>query len=187
MWHRHHQKDVSDLEWSPDGEFLVSGSVDNLCIIWDLNKGTLMHYLLNSLCYCQFLLLHQCISGCVHQVLDAHLHYVQGVAWDPQNHYVASLSLDRTCRIYAKKTQSKSKGQQKMNFFCQNVVAKSEPQKVEECSNVCILELDFSPSSILLTNFSLLCRFHWLKLICFMMRHCFLFSEDWRGHLMDHF
>ncbi|KMZ70042.1 hypothetical protein ZOSMA_1G00100 [Zostera marina] len=108
----HHQKDVSDLEWSPDGEFLVSGSVDNLCIIWDLNKG------------------------CVHQVLDAHLHYVQGVAWDPQNHYVASLSLDRTCRIYAKKTQSKSKGQQKMNFFCQNVVAKSEPQKLEECSNI---------------------------------------------------
>ena len=36
---RFHRKDVLDLEWSSDGAFLVSGSVDNSCIIWDVNKG----------------------------------------------------------------------------------------------------------------------------------------------------
>ncbi|RVW85348.1 Chromatin assembly factor 1 subunit FAS2 [Vitis vinifera] len=61
VWFRFHRKDVLDLQWSTDGAFLISGSVDNSCIIWDVNKGS------------------------VHQILDAHLHYVQGVAWDPQS------------------------------------------------------------------------------------------------------
>ncbi|KAF8018945.1 hypothetical protein BT93_H3742 [Corymbia citriodora subsp. variegata] len=33
-----HRKDVLDLEWSKDSGFLISGSVDNSCIIWDVNK-----------------------------------------------------------------------------------------------------------------------------------------------------
>ena len=36
---RFHRKDVLDLQWSTDGTFLISGSVDNTCIIWDVNKG----------------------------------------------------------------------------------------------------------------------------------------------------
>lgn len=36
---RFHRKDVLDLQWSTDGEFLVSGSVDNSCIIWDVSRG----------------------------------------------------------------------------------------------------------------------------------------------------
>ncbi|KAM0071565.1 putative transcription factor WD40-like family [Helianthus debilis subsp. tardiflorus] len=73
-----HRKDV--LTWSgfADGAYLISGSVDNSCTIWDVNKGS------------------------VHQILDGHFHYVQGVAWDPLNKHTASLSSDRTCRIYAK-------------------------------------------------------------------------------------
>ncbi|PWA34876.1 replication protein A 70 kDa DNA-binding subunit B [Artemisia annua] len=54
-------KDVLDLEWSTDGPFLISGGVDNSCIIWDLNKGK------NS---------------------DIEL---MGLAWDPLNKYGASL------------------------------------------------------------------------------------------------
>ncbi|KAK0605093.1 hypothetical protein LWI29_022662 [Acer saccharum] len=54
-----HRKDVLDLEWSTDGAFLISGSVDNSCIVWDINKGSVI------------------------QILDDHFHYVQGVAWDP--------------------------------------------------------------------------------------------------------
>ncbi|KAJ9565801.1 hypothetical protein OSB04_001767 [Centaurea solstitialis] len=103
-----HRKDVLDLEWSTDGAFLISGSVDNSCIIWDINKGS------------------------VHQILDGHFHYVQGVAWDPLNKYAASLSSDRTCRIYVKKPQSKAKGSEKLNYVCQHVLAKVEPQVVEE-------------------------------------------------------
>ncbi|XP_074577446.1 chromatin assembly factor 1 subunit FAS2 [Curcuma longa] len=107
-----HRKDVLDLEWSPDGESLISGSVDNSCIIWDVNKGS------------------------VSQMLDAHLHYVQGVAWDPLGHYVASLSSDRTCRIYANRTQSKHKGSEKLNYVCQHVLTKSDPQNIDDSKSI---------------------------------------------------
>ncbi|KAF7113373.1 hypothetical protein RHSIM_RhsimUnG0132800 [Rhododendron simsii] len=107
-----HRKDVLDLQWSSDGEFLVSGSVDNSCIIWDVSRGS------------------------VHQILDAHQHYVQGVAWDPLAKYIASLSSDRTCRIYVNKPQSKAKGNEKMNYVCQHVIAKAEPQIVDESKSV---------------------------------------------------
>ncbi|GJZ09167.1 chromatin assembly factor 1 subunit FAS2 [Tanacetum coccineum] len=103
-----HRKDVLDLEWSTDGAFLISGSVDNSCIIWDVNKGS------------------------VHQILDGHFHYVQGVAWDPLNKYAASLSSDRTCRIYVKKPQSKTKGSERTDYVCQHVLTKVESQVVEE-------------------------------------------------------
>ncbi|ONK58033.1 uncharacterized protein A4U43_C09F7250 [Asparagus officinalis] len=97
-----HRKDVLDLQWSADGAYLISGSVDNSCIIWDVNKGS------------------------VHQILDAHLHYVQGVTWDPLGHYVASLSSDRTCRVYANKPQPRHKGHEKINYVCQHVLTKAE-------------------------------------------------------------
>ncbi|CAN0877415.1 Chromatin assembly factor 1 subunit FAS2 [Linum grandiflorum] len=104
-----HRKDVLDMEWSGDSAFLISGSVDNLCIIWDMNKG------------------------CVHQMLDGHLHYVQGVAWDPLGKYVASLSSDRTCRVYANasKTKAKSKGLEKP-YVCQHVISKAEQQSKDD-------------------------------------------------------
>ncbi|VFQ63530.1 unnamed protein product [Cuscuta campestris] len=106
-----HRKDVLDLEWSKDGLYLISGSVDNSCIIWDANKG------------------------CVHQILDGHFHYVQGVTWDPLSKYVASLSSDRSCRIYINKP-SKSKGVEKMNFVCHHVVAKIDAETVDESKAV---------------------------------------------------
>ncbi|XP_077224501.1 transducin/WD40 repeat-like superfamily protein [Tasmannia lanceolata] len=107
-----HRKDVLDLQWSTDGAFLVSGSVDNSCIIWDVNKGS------------------------VHQILDAHLHYVQGVAWDPLGQYVASISSDRTCRIYANKPQARMKGHEKMYYVCQHVLTKAEQQKLDDSKSL---------------------------------------------------
>nr|GMC98776.1 chromatin assembly factor 1 subunit FAS2 [Ipomoea batatas] len=106
-----HRKDVLDLEWSNDGAYLISGSVDNSCIIWDANKGS------------------------VHQILDGHFHYVQGVTWDPLSKYAASLSSDRSFRIYINKP-SKMKGIEKMNFVCQHVIAKIESQTVDESKNL---------------------------------------------------
>lgn len=106
-----HRKDVLDLQWSSDGAFLVSGSVDNSCIIWDITKGS------------------------VAQILDGHLHYVQGVAWDPLGNYIASLSSDRTCRIYVNKPQ-KSKGNEKLNYVCQHVISKMEPRMLDESKSV---------------------------------------------------
>ncbi|KAM0881973.1 hypothetical protein ACQ4PT_032600 [Festuca glaucescens] len=103
-----HRKDVLDLQWSSDGSFLVSASVDNSCIIWDANKGA------------------------VQQMLEGHLHYVQGVAWDPLGQYIASLSSDRTCKIYANKPQGKSKNMEKMNFVCQHTLVKAELQSHDD-------------------------------------------------------
>lgn len=36
---RGHLEDVYDLCWSPDSTSLISGSVDNTAIIWDVQKG----------------------------------------------------------------------------------------------------------------------------------------------------
>ncbi|RDX96214.1 Chromatin assembly factor 1 subunit FAS2, partial [Mucuna pruriens] len=98
---RSHHKDILDLQWSTDATYIISGSVDNCCIIWDVNKGTNI------------------------QTLDAHAHYVQGVAWDPLGKYVTSLSSDRTCRIYMNKPH-KSKGIEKINYVCQQVISKAD-------------------------------------------------------------
>nr|KYP67845.1 Chromatin assembly factor 1 subunit B [Cajanus cajan] len=98
---RSHHKDILDLQWSTDAAYIISGSVDNCCIIWDVNKGTNL------------------------QTLDAHAHYVQGVAWDPLGKYVTSLSSDRTCRIYINKPL-KSKGVEKINYVCRQVISKAD-------------------------------------------------------------
>jgi len=65
------------------------------------------------------------LSGTSLQKLDAHAHYVQGVAWDPLGKYVSSLSSDRTCRIYMNKPH-KSKGTEKINYVCQQVISKAD-------------------------------------------------------------
>jgi WD40 repeat protein len=36
---RGHMEDIYDLSWSPDSLNLISGSVDNSAIIWDVHKG----------------------------------------------------------------------------------------------------------------------------------------------------
>lgn len=36
---RGHLNDIYDLCWSPDSVHLISGSVDNSAIIWDVTKG----------------------------------------------------------------------------------------------------------------------------------------------------
>lgn len=38
---RGHIEDVYDVSWTRDGNFMVSGSVDNTAIMWDINKGLL--------------------------------------------------------------------------------------------------------------------------------------------------
>lgn len=69
--------------------------------------------------------------GSVHQILDAHFHYVQGVAWDPLGKYAASFSSDRTCRIYINKP-SKAKGVERSNYVCQHVISKADSTVVDE-------------------------------------------------------
>lgn len=72
---RGHMEDVYDLCWSPNSMNLISGSVDNTAIMWDVHKG-------KSMC-----------------ILSDHKSFVQGVAWDPQNQFIATLSTDRYTSI----------------------------------------------------------------------------------------
>ncbi|XP_017465222.1 PREDICTED: chromatin assembly factor 1 subunit B [Rhagoletis zephyria] len=73
---RGHMEDIYDLSWASNSQFLVSGSVDNTAIVWDVNKGKSMG------------------------MLRDHKSFVQGVAWDPKNQYIATLSSDRYLRIF---------------------------------------------------------------------------------------
>lgn len=73
---RGHLEDVYDLCWSKCSQFLITGSVDNTAILWDVGKGR--------------------NTG----LLSDHKGFVQGVAWDPLGQYVATLCSDRYCRIY---------------------------------------------------------------------------------------
>ncbi|KAI8036886.1 hypothetical protein M5D96_010197 [Drosophila gunungcola] len=68
---RGHREDIYDLSWAPNSQFLVTGSVDNTAMLWDVHKGKSL------------------------AILDDHKGYVQGVAWDPCNQYIATMSTDR--------------------------------------------------------------------------------------------
>ncbi|KAH8280554.1 hypothetical protein KR018_009797 [Drosophila ironensis] len=73
---RGHREDIYDLSWAPNSLFLVTGSVDNTAMLWDVHKGKSM------------------------AILDDHKGYVQGVAWDPCNQFIATMSTDRQMRIF---------------------------------------------------------------------------------------
>uniref|UniRef100_UPI003AAC38A8 chromatin assembly factor 1 subunit B n=1 Tax=Centroberyx gerrardi TaxID=166262 RepID=UPI003AAC38A8 len=81
---RGHIEDVYDISWTRDGNFMVSGSVDNTAIMWDVTKG-------QKLC-----------------IFNDHKSYVQGVTWDPLGQYVATLSCDRVMRVYSTHTRKKA-------------------------------------------------------------------------------
>lgn len=85
-WNQHkvlrgHLEDVVDISWSSDGLFLVSGSVDNEAIVWDVTKGTKIH------------------------MLSGHKSWVQGVGWDPLNQYLVTISADRSLRVFSEQTK----------------------------------------------------------------------------------
>ncbi|KAL1304086.1 hypothetical protein AAFC00_000521 [Neodothiora populina] len=73
--------EIYDLAWSPDGMFFITGSMDNITRIYNAHTGALAR-----------------------QVAD-HNHYVQGVAWDPLNEYIATQSSDRSVHVYTLKTK----------------------------------------------------------------------------------
>lgn len=68
-------KEIYDLAWSPDSAKLVVGSLENVARVFDLATGNM-------------------------SLLKGQDHYVQGVAWDPLNQYLASQSADRSICFY---------------------------------------------------------------------------------------
>jgi chromatin assembly factor 1 subunit B len=63
--------EIYDLAWSPDGQWILCGSTDNVARFYNANDGS-----------------------CHAQISD-HANYVQGVSWDPLNQFVATQSSDR--------------------------------------------------------------------------------------------
>ncbi|KAJ1569969.1 hypothetical protein HK096_008016, partial [Nowakowskiella sp. JEL0078] len=63
--------EVYDLNWSPNGKYLIAGCVKNNARIFNVEDGS-----------------------CIH-VLSDHSHFVQGVAWDPLGKFIATQSADR--------------------------------------------------------------------------------------------
>jgi len=78
---RGHLEDVNDLSWSHNDEKIVSGSVDHTTILWDVKKGEKL------------------------AVFSDAKHFIAGVAWDPVGKYVATMSCDRSMRIYNTNTR----------------------------------------------------------------------------------
>ena len=83
---------IYDLAWSPDGKYIIAGSTDNLAQVFSVADGqstgpppAMQTPKLKRL---------PTIGSCVHQIQD-HSHFVQGVAWDPLNEYLATQSSDR--------------------------------------------------------------------------------------------
>lgn len=68
---RGHLDDVLDLSWSLDSLYLVSGGVGGTAIVWDVVKGKSKFH------------------------LNDHKNFVQGVAWDPKDKYLATIASDR--------------------------------------------------------------------------------------------
>ncbi|KAF2755212.1 WD40 repeat-like protein [Pseudovirgaria hyperparasitica] len=73
--------EIYDMAWSPDGQFFITGSTDNVVRIYNAHTATI-----------------------VRQIAE-HNHYVQGVAWDPLNEFVATQSSDRSVHIYTLKSK----------------------------------------------------------------------------------
>lgn len=68
---RGHLEDVLDLTWSLDSMYLISGEVGCNAIVWDVMKGKNKYF------------------------LNDHKNFVQGVAWDPKDKFLATISTDR--------------------------------------------------------------------------------------------
>ncbi|RYO90466.1 hypothetical protein DL766_004254 [Monosporascus sp. MC13-8B] len=73
--------EIYDLAWSPDANYFIIGSMDNVARIYNVATNSL-----------------------IRQIAE-HSHYVQGVTWDPLNEYIATQSSDRSVHIYSLKTK----------------------------------------------------------------------------------
>ncbi|PPQ96476.1 hypothetical protein CVT26_010470 [Gymnopilus dilepis] len=83
---------VYDLAWSPTGEYIIAGSTDNTARIFSATDGMAVPIIrARSLTWTQ--------GKCVYEIAE-HSHYVQGVAWDPLNEFIATQSSDRSMHIY---------------------------------------------------------------------------------------
>ena len=124
---RGHREDVQDLSWAADSTALVTGSVDQTAIVFDIQRGV----------------------GATS--LMGHGSHVQGVSWDPLGEYFVTQSADRTCRVHKRGPPKAGRGQPRSKplstaekartAYCQKVLGKfsrlvrqagGEPSRMEQ-------------------------------------------------------
>lgn len=79
---------ISDLCWSADSQRLVVGSVDGAMAVCELQEDNWRVVYKNGM---------------------DHSHYIQGVCYDPTGVYIASMSSDRSVRVFSRKAPKKKK------------------------------------------------------------------------------
>ena len=90
---------VYDLAWSPTGEHIISGSTDNFARIFLVSKGNGTSSRVTAEVFTRSL------GKRIPKVAE-HNCYVQGVAWDLINKFIATQSSDRSMHIYSVSTKS---------------------------------------------------------------------------------
>lgn len=87
-----HAPEIYDLVWSPCDNYILCGCMDNFIRVFQIkykNKSDKEEEEEGE----------EEDPKCIF-ALKEHNHYVQGVAWDPQNKYILSQSTDRSINIY---------------------------------------------------------------------------------------
>ncbi|KKY19532.1 putative chromatin assembly factor 1 subunit [Phaeomoniella chlamydospora] len=87
--------EIYDLAWSPDGLHFITGGVDNTARIYNASTGEQISERIRNIA-------NEFEGQLIRQIAE-HSHYVQGVAWDPLNEFIATQSSDRSVHIYALK------------------------------------------------------------------------------------
>lgn len=70
-------QEIYDMAWSPSGDALIVGGTDFVARVINPHDGTVV------------------------RELSDHSHYVQGVAWDPLNEFMATQSSDRSVHVHS--------------------------------------------------------------------------------------
>ncbi|SCV73773.1 BQ2448_6203 [Microbotryum intermedium] len=70
-------QEIYDLCFSPNGAHVAVGSIDHTVYFFDVAQGNLLHK------------------------IAEHSGFVQGVAWDPRNQFIATQSSDRSMHVYS--------------------------------------------------------------------------------------
>lgn len=94
--------EIYDLAWSPDGSYFIIGSMDNVARIYNSASGTTK--IPSDRLWDDDTDKWTMLGTLIRQIAE-HNHYVQGVAWDPLNEYIATQSSDRSVHVYSLKTK----------------------------------------------------------------------------------
>jgi WD40 repeat protein len=126
-YYRGHQDKINDIDFSPDGELIATGSYDKTMRIWDIKGNTLQiikhDAVINSLCFSpdgKFILTGASdnkarlwdLNGNLRQVFTGHTMPISSVNFFPDGNDVLTGSHDNTVRIWnVKKTYKAFKNQ----------------------------------------------------------------------------